>query len=128
MILIFKFAEICSVASAYDRMVLNPYEKEQLAPQEVIGKLITMTGTVYNKDIIITLVKVVPLYPVGIYVKVVGIDDSSLTGYYGVVAQINEDNLGKPVIIFVVDNRLKKIKPKKIDTSQFNNVRLEIIL
>ncbi|MFC1692632.1 HD-GYP domain-containing protein [Candidatus Latescibacterota bacterium] len=125
---IFRLSEICSVANAYDRMVLNPYDKEQLTPRGVIKKLISMAGSYFNKDIVRTLFQIVSIYPVGVYVKVVKCDNSSLINYYGVIAEVNEDNLNKPVIILIINNKLKRINPIKIDTSRLENVKLELIL
>ncbi len=125
---IFRLAEICSVADAYDRMVLNPYDEEQLTPRDVIKKLISMAGTIFNKDVVRTLIQIVPIYPLGVYIRVANSDDLSLIGYYGVVAEVNEENLHKPVIILITDNKLKKIKPIKIDTSQLDKVKLELTL
>ncbi|MFC1528506.1 HD-GYP domain-containing protein [Candidatus Latescibacterota bacterium] len=125
---IYRLAEICSVANAYDRMVLNPYDEEQLTPRDVIKKLIPMVGTILNKDIVKTLIQIVPIHPIGAYVKVVKCDDPSLINYYGIVAEINEGNLNKPIIYLMIDNNSKRIDPFKIDTSQFDKVKLELIL
>ncbi len=126
--MIFRLAEICTVADAYDRMVLNPFDENQLTPSDVIRKLVSMAGTVINKDIVRTLVQIVPIYPVGVYIRVAKSDDSSITGYYGVVADINAENLNKPVIVLFIDNKFNRIKPFKIDTSQLKNVKLELAL
>ena len=109
-------------------MVLNPYDEEQLTPRDVIKKIISMAGSNFNKDIVRTLFQIVPIYPVGVYVKVTKCNDSSLIGYCGVVAVINEDNLNKPIIILIIDNNFKRIKPIKIDTSQLEKVKLELVL
>ena len=98
---IFRLAEICSVADAYDRMVLNPYDEEQLTPRDVIKKLISMAGTIFNSDVLRTLINIVPIYPVGVYIRVAKCDDSSLINYYGVVAEVKKENLNKPVIILL---------------------------
>ena len=86
------------------------------------------SGKNYNKHIVQTLLKVVPHYPVGVYIRVVNIVDPHLIGYRGVVAKINPDNINKPVIILTKDKFLKKIKPMVIDTSKFTHVDLEILV
>jgi len=125
---IFRLAEICSVANSYDRTVLNPYDTEQFPPVDVIRKLIGAAGTELNKNVIKTFVHVVPAYPLGIYVKVIEIDDRSLIGYCGVVAEIDENDLSKPVIILITDNHFSKIKPMKVETRQMKKVRFELLL
>ena len=87
-----------------------------------------MSGTTYNKDVIRSLIQVVPIYPVGVYLRVTEIDDSSLIGYYGVVEKINEDNLSKPVIVLIVDKQMKHIDPIKVNTAEFAKVKLELIV
>ena len=125
---IFRLAEICAVANAYDKMVLNPNDEKQLKPRDVIKKLISMAGSTYNKDIVRTLFQIVPIYPVGVYVKVANCDDSSLINYYGIVVDINDENLNKPIIFLIIDNKSKKIDPIKVDTSKFGMMKLELIV
>ena len=125
---IYRLAEVCSVVDAYDNFVLNPMGKEQLAPQEVIKKMIEGAGTKYNRDIINTLSKVIAVYPVGTSVKIVNIANPALIGSYGVVAKVNKDNLSKPVIIITTNKYKKKIKPIMIDTSKLKFIELELII
>ena len=87
-----------------------------------------MAGSTFNKDIVRNFFHIAPIYPVGVYVKVANCDDSSLLGYCGVVAKINEENLNRPIIILIADNKLKRINPIKVNTSQLDKVILELIL
>lgn len=125
---IFRYAEICCVANAYDAMVLNPNNDQQLDPQEAIRRLIVESGTKYNKDIVQTLTQVVPAYPVGAYVKILAAQDQSLVGSMGVVAKINEDAMDKPVIILTKDRFMKSVKPDVVDTAQVGKVSLKLVL
>ncbi|MFC1573964.1 HD-GYP domain-containing protein [Candidatus Latescibacterota bacterium] len=125
---IYRMAEICCVANAFDNLVFNPITKEQMGPEEAMKKLISEAKKIYNADIIQTLLKVVPIYPVGATIKVTSIVDPLLIGYFGVVAKINEKDINKPVIILTKDKFMKKIKPKVIDTSKLTNVKFDIIM
>ena len=125
---IYRLAEICCVANAFDNLVFNPLKKEQMAPDDAMKKLISEAKNIYNADIIQTLLKIVPIYPVGTAIKVTDIVDPHLIGYFGVVAKINDNNINKPVIILTKDKFMKKIKPKVIDTSKLTNVKFDIIL
>lgn len=125
---IYRLAEICCVVNAFDNLVFNPFKEVQMGPAEAVKRLILEAGTKYNKNIVQTLLKVVPNYPVGAYIRVTDIVDPHLIGYQGVVAKVNEKNLNKPVIILTKDKFLKKIKPIVIDTSRFTHVELELIL
>ncbi len=125
---IYRFAEICSVADAYDNFVLNPMGKEQLDPIDVLKKMLDGAGTKYNKEIINTLSKIIAVYPAGASVKIVNIFDPALIGYYGVVAKVNKDNLSQPVIIVTTNKYKRKIKPIMIDTSKIKFIELELII
>ena len=125
---IFRLAEICSVTDAFDNMTYNPLKSEQTDPAQAIKQIILEAGTKFNKDVVKTLLKVVPYYPVGVTVKVVDVDDSALVGYIGVVARIDEDNINKPGIILIKDKFKKKIKPMSINTSQFKKVELKLLV
>lgn len=127
---IFRLAEICCVVNAFDNMVYNPRKdkKDQLSTEKAIKKIIIDSERIYNRDIVQTLLQVVPIYPVGATIKVANIVDPHLVGYVGVVAKINDKNINKPVIILTKNKFMKKIKPMIIDTSKFTTVELQIML
>lgn len=125
---IYRLAEICCVTNVFDNMLLNPTDRQQLTPPDVIKYMVVRAGDIFNKDIIGTLVRVVPCYPVGTQVRIVTIGDTSLIGYLGVVAKVNEDNINKPIVVLTANKKMQKIKPILIDTSKMKNVELEMIL
>ena len=125
---IFRLAEICCVANAYDNMVMSPLGAEMLSPEEVIKAILLKTGDKFNRDIVETLCKVIVVFPVGSYVRIVNIIDSSLIGCYGVVSKINEDNISRPVIIITTNKFRKKIKPVVLDTSKLKKIELKLIV
>ena len=126
--IIFRYAEICCVADAYDRILLNPLNEEKMGPSDVIKKLLHGAETIYNKSIVETLTELVPVYPVGSFVRINNIIDPSLIGCYGVVANINEENLKRPKIIITANKYRKKIKPIIIDTSKLTHLDLKLII
>jgi len=125
---IYRLAEICCVVNAFDNLVFNPLKKEPLAPAQAMKKIIMNSGTYFNKHVVQTLLKVVPNYPVGVYIRVVDIVDPNLIGYRGVVAKINKKDINKPIIILTKDKFLKKIKPIVIDTSKFTHIDMELLV
>ena len=125
---IFRFAEICSVADIYDRKLLNPFNGEKKSPSTVIKEIVENANTVYNKSIVEIFTQVVPVFPVGSFVRIINIVDPLLIGYYGVVAKVNEDNLKRPTIIITANKYRKKIKPIIIDTSKLSSVDLKLIM
>lgn len=125
---IFRLAEICCVANAYDKMVLNPDSDIQMDPQDVIKLLIVGSGTKYNKDIVKTLLQVVPSFQTGVYIRVMEASDASIINTLGVVVKVNENEPDRPVIIINKDKFNKKVKPYMIDTSELKNIKLKIVL
>ncbi len=125
---IFRLAEICSVANAYDNLIMDEKTGELHQPQDVLKSLLEQAGSVYNKDIIQTLTQVVAVYPVGTSVKISSIVDPSLIGSYGVVAKTNKDNPSRPIIIITTNKYRKKIKPIMLDTAKLKQIELELML
>lgn len=126
--MIFRFAEVCSAANAYDRLLLSSSDGSTLEPDAVIKKIINDTSTVYNKSVIEMLTRIIPIYPMGCYVRVESIADASLIGSYGVVAKIHEEDLKRPTIVITINKFRKKIKPIIIDTSKLSRVELKLLL
>ncbi|MFC1608027.1 HD-GYP domain-containing protein [Candidatus Latescibacterota bacterium] len=125
---IFRLAEICSVANSYDNIAYNPKMPDITHPVDAIKQIINDASTKHNKEIVQTLITIVPYYPVGAAVKLVYIWDQSLIGHTGVVAKIHEDNINKPVIILTKNKYNKKIKSIVIDTATVSNIELQLLL
>ncbi|MFC1606446.1 HD-GYP domain-containing protein [Candidatus Latescibacterota bacterium] len=125
---IFRLAEITCVANAYDNLLMNPLQEEQLTPEEALKIILTNSMTLYNRDIVETLHKVIPIFPVGTRVKIDDIVDPSLMGCFGFVAKINESIMNRPVIIITTDKRGNRIKPIMLDTSKLNRIELKLFI
>ena len=126
--MIFRFAEICGVADAYDRKLLNPLENGKNTPSDVIKEIIGDSNTVYNKAIVSVLTQIVPVFPIGSFVKINNIVDPTLIGCYGVVAKVNEEDLKRPTIIITTNKYKNKIKPIIIDTSKLTTIDIKLII
>ncbi len=125
---IFRFAEICAVADAYDKLLLSEMDGKMLTPSEVIKLLMVDAGTKFNKHIIETMLEIVPVYPVGSFIRINNIVDPALIGCYGVVAKLNENDMKRPTIIITMNKYRKKIKPIIIDTSKLARVELKLLI
>lgn len=126
--IIFRLAEICCVANSYDNLVLNPFADDRLGPMEAMRELVIGAGNKYNKDIVSTVNKITPLFPVGTYVRITNIQDMSLIGLRGVVAKLNEHHLNKPFVILLHDKSGRRINPLALDTSKLKNIELELVI
>ncbi len=125
---IFRLAEICCVANAFDNLAYDPFRVNSIDLENAVKKMILNSEKMYNRDIVQTLLQVTPIYPVGASIKITDIVDPHLIGYRGVVARLNEEHLNKPVIILTRNKFLKKIKPVIIDTSKLSSIELQLII
>jgi HD-GYP domain-containing protein (c-di-GMP phosphodiesterase class II) len=125
---IFRFAEICCVANAYDNLVMNPLGGERLAPEHALRPLVTDAGKRYNRTVVQALNEVIPIYPVGLPVQIEDIVDPALLGCYGVVARINSEHPNRPIIVITMNKLRKKVKPLMLDTSKLRSVKLKLII
>ncbi|MBN1294908.1 MAG: HD domain-containing protein [Candidatus Latescibacteria bacterium] len=126
---IYRLAEICTVADAYDKMVMNPLKEKQKTPEEAVAEIIKDAGTIYNKHIVSTLTTIIPFFPVGTTVKIKNLKDTSFIGYVGVIAKINEDNLNKPQILLIMDKSKRRLAPPRlIDTGRLSFIDLELLI
>ncbi|NLW30745.1 MAG: hypothetical protein GXY77_04725, partial [Fibrobacter sp.] len=125
--MIHRFAEIVSVADAYDSLIYGrPHEGAgPVDIKSAIRKLIQSGGTSLNSDIVKTLTNIVPLFPVGTRIKIVNAPTPQLVGYYGVVARDNHDNLENPQIVLFETKNHQRIKPILVDMSKYKGFTLE---
>lgn len=128
--LIHRFAQIVAVAEVYDMFISGrPREKiEPMPAKDAIRKIIQMSGTELNSDIVKTLCTMVPLYPVGTRVRITRSPHSQMDGYYGVVAKDNPDNLECPQVIIYETKNHQKIKPVLIDFSKHSGYGIELLV
>lgn len=126
--MIFRMAEICCVATAFDRMSMNPGAERKLSPAEAIKELIVGAGDKYNKEIVSAVHGIVPHFPVGAYIRIKSMPDRSLVGFRGVVAKVREDALDLPLIILTRDRASQQITPIALDTAKIPLIELELIM
>ena len=125
---IYRLAEICSVANAFDNLLMNPLEKDKKTPYHAMEQMILQAGTKYNKEIVKTLFKITALYPVGTKVKITDFFNPTFVGYSGIVAEINKNEISKPIIILLYDKLNKKVTPRQIDTSKLKNIKFQLLV
>ena len=129
---IYRLAEIVCVANAFDNLLFNPFHEKRLSPTEAIKKMLQGKETLYNKEILATLVQIIPAYPEAARVRVkrlLGPDHlKAYHSYLGVVAKVNEEALDRPVIILIRDQFGNQIPPLVIDTSTLQEVELELVM
>lgn len=126
---IHRFAEIVSVAEMYHMMIPETALQDAPAIQESIKRLIKLSGTYLNSDIIKTLISIIPAYPVGTRVRIIDAPAPQLKKYIGVVSQDNPSDLSKPKILLYQTTDKKKINPPLlIDTAKVSGIKFEVFL
>jgi HD-GYP domain-containing protein (c-di-GMP phosphodiesterase class II) len=124
--MIHRFSEIVAVADTYD-MLLTGRMGRVHEVRSAIQKLIEMSGTKLNRDIVKCLTSIVPVYPVGTRIRIADAPTAQLVGYYGVVARLNPDDLEKPEIILYESKNRQKIKPVMINLAVHPRFELEVL-
>ena len=127
--MIHRFAEIVAVADRYEMLTYGrKHFAKKLPPEQVIIKLIDMKKTKLNFEILKTLLSIVPVYPVGMRVRVTDTPIPELLGSYGVVARTNPDRLFEPVIILIESKHKKRLpKPVMLDFSKHKGFSVELV-
>ncbi len=122
-----RFAEIVAVADAYDAMASPRPYAEQRSPEEIIKQLIIAAGTQLNKAIVDVLIGMIPIYPVGAFIKVTAAKSQNLLGAQGIVAKARDGYFDRPTIILLKDAKGIKMAPMKIDLMQYPDIKLQFL-
>lgn len=127
--LIHRYSEIAAVADSYDAMTsTRPYASAK-TPAEAIGELLKVSGTQLNKTVVQTLVDTIPIYPVGSRILIENSMNSQLIGYQGVVAEVREDTVSKPVILLLKSKLGDTVSPPiKVDLAQTTGITIRMMI
>ena len=121
---ILLIAEIASVADVYDALASDRPYRGALAPEVVVETLQAMSGTYLNSELLEVFLSAVPLFPVGMTVRVTS---GRLVGASGVVAKVNRWALDRPVVRLTRDAANRRIKAD-LDLSGSEDVAIESVL
>jgi putative nucleotidyltransferase with HDIG domain len=121
---ILLIAEIAAVADVYDALASERPYRGALAPELVVETLQTMAGTYLNAELLEVFLSAVPLFPVGMTVRVT---TGRLRGATGVVASVNRRALDRPVVRLTRDASNRRIKVD-VDLDGREDVAIESVL
>jgi hypothetical protein len=100
---------------------------DSAATRNAIKKLIRLSGEYLNKEIVKSLISVVPVFPVGTRVRIAEAPSAKLKQYIGVVAKDNPDNLNRPLILLYKTIKNQKIHPPVVlDTAKSDTIKFEL--
>ncbi len=127
--MIHRFAEIVAVADRYEMFTYGrKHFAEKVSPEQVIIKLIDLKKSQLNFEILKTLLSIVPVYPVGMRIRVTDTPIPELLGSFGVVAKTNPDRLFEPIILLIESRHKKRLpKPVMLDFSKHKGFSVELV-
>ncbi len=126
--MIFRWAEVLAVADRYINYCSGTMSKLPKAPPAAISAVIEESGSILNSAIVKELVNIINVFPLGTPVKVAESLNREIIGYLGVVAEENQQNMNRPVVVLLKTRRGQKIKPVKVDFSLDSSARMELAL
>jgi response regulator RpfG family c-di-GMP phosphodiesterase len=125
---IHRFAEIVAVADVYDMYIAGrPHFSSKYNVKDALKAIIQLGGTALNSEIVKALVSMVPVYPVGARIRIINSPVAQLSGYIGVVARDNPQNLELPQLILYETRNHQRIKPFLIDLARHKGFSFELV-
>jgi HD-GYP domain-containing protein (c-di-GMP phosphodiesterase class II) len=125
---IHRFAEIVAVADLYEMLTLGRrHYSDAHSAQEAIKRIIEMSGSKLNSEVVKTLVSVIPLFPTGARVRIVNAPVPQLVGYTGVVAKNDTEALDQPSLVLYETRNHQRITPILVDTAKHSGIQFELI-
>lgn len=122
---ILLMAEIATIADVYDALASERPYRGALAPEKVVEMMRGMAGTSLNRELFDVFLSSVPVFPVGMTVRVAS---GPRRGYRGVIARVNRQALDRPVVRVIRDFADQRISAFEIDLSREEDVQIESVL
>lgn len=88
-------AEIAAVADVYSALSSDRPYRQAVLPDETLRIIDGMAGRHLNRAVVTTMQRLIPSYPIGRWVEVVG---GSMAGYRGVVTEIHAAQVHRPTV------------------------------
>ena len=115
-------AEIGAVADVYSALTSDRPYRAAMPPDQVATLLTRMAGGHLNREIVWTLRRLVPSYPVGGWVEVVA---GRFRGWRGVVTAVHPVDVDRPVVRLHLDGAGEELaSPIEVDTRTEPETRL----
>lgn len=112
-------AEIVAVADVFDALGADRPHRPAFAPDVVVRTLRRLAGGQLNREVVGHLLAVLPIYPLGADVVVVG---GAHRGYRGIVSRVHREQLERPTVRVLWDRDGARIPPFEIDLRTVDEV------
>ncbi len=109
---IMPLAEIVYAANVYDALVSPRAYRSAYTPDQAFFVMKRLSGTHINREVLKMMLEIIPAFPVG---TTVIITSGRFKNFIGVVSKINRENLARPVVRVMFNERKKRIEPFEID-------------
>jgi HD-GYP domain-containing protein (c-di-GMP phosphodiesterase class II) len=115
-------AEIGAVADVYSALASDRPYRGALATDAIADELDRMAGRHLNAELVRTLRRLVPRFPVGQWVEVTA---GAHQGYRGVVTEVHRRDVDRPTVRLVLDERGEQLRdPREVDLRDAIDVQL----
>lgn len=122
---ILLIAEIAAVADVYDALASERPYRGALPPETVIEIMRGMAGTSLNRELFDVFLSTVPVFPVGMTVRVTA---GRHRGYRGVVSRVHRQQLDRPVVRILRDFADQRVQPFEVDLLEDEELQIESVL
>lgn len=121
--IILPAAEIAAVADVYSALASDRPYRPALSPPDIVATLRRAGGSQLNREILSRFLSILPSFPVGTEVVVMG---GELGGYRGVVSAVGREDIHRPTVRLLFDPTGARITPFEVNTSQERAVNLAV--
>jgi HD-GYP domain-containing protein (c-di-GMP phosphodiesterase class II) len=126
---IHRFAQIVAVADTYDMLIHGRMHFQQrLDPLHAAKKMVELSKTKLNTEIVKTLLSIFPVYPLGARIKIVHGPIADLDNAIGAISKVYPDHIASPQItIFESARHFSFPKPIVLELAQYKGFSLELL-
>jgi hypothetical protein len=103
------------------------YSGEPMSPIEAAEALVRQAGSEFNTSVVNKAVSLINVYPVGAVVVVKFGNNRVSTGLRGVVRRVASENLKRPGIVLLWNQRGHRIAPLIVDLDTMPDIQIELV-
>jgi putative nucleotidyltransferase with HDIG domain len=116
-------AEVAAVADVYSALTSDRPYRPAMSLDKVAQIMGEMSGPHLNAEIIMMLMRTIPMYPVGHWVEVLM---GKYRGWRGVVCELSMDALHQPAIRLLLDDRGDRVAvPVDLDLRSHDDIKIK---
>lgn len=124
---IFRFAEILSVANAFDNLINGDLMVEPMQPTQAMETLVRGTGSIYNRTVVSKALELINVYPTGAVVEIRVGNHIFPAGMRGVVRKSTGMHFSKPEILILWNKSGKRVSPAILDMNKHSAIEVDLV-